>query len=88
MKGVTYHTGSPISGHYRAAVKLEERWWNCNDAVVKIMEERKVVRKLLYPFLQPTVRIFENCNVRKNFWSASAFWPNVIDLPDCVYLEV
>ena len=35
--------GSPIWGHYRAAVKFKEQWRNCNDAVVKIMEEGKVV---------------------------------------------
>ena len=43
LKGVTYHLGSPMSGHYTAAMKFKERWWNCNDAVVKIMEEGKVV---------------------------------------------
>ena len=39
LKGVTHHTGSPMSGHYRAAVKFKERWWNCNDVAVKIMEK-------------------------------------------------
>ena len=43
LKGFTYHLGSPISGHYTAAVKFKGRWWSCNDAVVKIMEEGKVV---------------------------------------------
>ena len=43
LKGVTYHLGSPMSAHYITAVKLKERWWNCNDAVVKIMEEGQVV---------------------------------------------
>ena len=32
-----------MSSHYRAAMKFKERCWNCNDAVVKIMEERKAV---------------------------------------------
>ena len=39
LKGVTHHTGSPMSGHYRAAVKFKERWWNCNDVALKIMEK-------------------------------------------------
>ena len=44
LKGVIiYHSGSPIWGHYRAAVKFKEQWRNCNDAVVKIMEEGKIV---------------------------------------------
>ena len=37
-----------MSDHYRAAVKLKERWWNCNDVVVKTMEERKVVSEAAY----------------------------------------
>ena len=48
LKIVTYHSASPMSGHYTAAVKFKERWWNCNDAVVKIMEEEKVVSKSAY----------------------------------------
>ena len=43
LKGVTYHSESPMSGHYTAAVKFKKRWWNCNDAVVKTMEEGKIV---------------------------------------------
>ena len=35
LKGVTYHSGSPLSEG--------ERWWNCNYKVVKIKEEQKVV---------------------------------------------
>ena len=49
LKGVTYHLGSPMSGHYTAAVKFKERGWNCNDAVVKIMEG-KVVSEAAYIF--------------------------------------
>ena len=45
------------------------------------------VGSCLYPFLQANIRIFEN-NVRWNFWLAGAFWSNVLDLPDYVYLEV
>ena len=48
LKGVTYHSGSPMSGHYTAAVKFKERWWNCNDAVVKSVEEGKVVSEAAY----------------------------------------
>ena len=48
LKGVTYHSGSPMSSHYTATVKFKESWWSCNDAVVKIMEERKVVSKAAY----------------------------------------
>ena len=48
MKGVIYHSGSPMSGHYTAALKLKERWWSCNDAVVKVMEEGKVVSEAAY----------------------------------------
>ena len=48
LKEVTYHSGSPMSGHYTAAVKFKERWWNCNDAVLKIMEERKLVSDTAY----------------------------------------
>ena len=43
LKGVTYHSGSPMWGHYTAAVKFKKRWWNCNDAVVKTKEEGKIV---------------------------------------------
>ena len=43
MKGVTYN-----SDHYRAAVKFKESLWNCNNAVVKIMEERNVVSEAAY----------------------------------------
>ena len=48
LKEVTYHWGSPMSGHFTAAVKFKERWWNCNDGVVKIMEERKIVLEAAY----------------------------------------
>ena len=48
LKGVTYHSGSSMSGHYTAAVKFKERLWNCNDAGVKVMEEGKVVSKTAY----------------------------------------
>ena len=48
LKGGTYDLGSPMSGHYTAAVKFKEKWWNCNDAVVKIMEEGKVVSEAAY----------------------------------------
>ena len=48
LKGVTYHSGNPVSGHYTAAVKFKERWWNCNNAVEKIMEEGKVVSEAAY----------------------------------------
>ena len=48
LKGATYHLGSPMSGYYTAAVKFKERWWNCNDAVLKIMEERKLVSDTAY----------------------------------------
>ena len=48
LKGLTYHSESPTSGHYTAAVKFGERWWNCNDAVVKSMKEGKVVSKAAY----------------------------------------
>ena len=64
LKGVTYHSESPMSGHYTAAVKFKKRWWNCNDAVVKTMEEGKSVRRCFYPFLHANMRIFENYNVR------------------------
>ena len=40
--------GSPMSAHYTAAVKFKERWWNCNDTVVKIMEKGKVVLEAAY----------------------------------------
>ena len=50
LKGVAYHLGSPISGHYTAVVKFKEREWNCNDAVVKLMEEGKVVLEAAYIF--------------------------------------
>ena len=43
LKAVTCHSGSPVSGHYTAAVKIKERSWNYNDAVTKSMEEGKVV---------------------------------------------
>ena len=48
LKGVRYHSGSPMSGHYTAAVKFKKRLWNCNDAVVKIMEEGKVLSEAAY----------------------------------------
>ena len=48
LRGVTYHSGSPMSGHCTVAVKFKKRWWNCNDAVVKIMEEGKVVSEAAY----------------------------------------
>ena len=51
LKGVTYHLRSPMSGHYTAAAKFKERGWNCNDAVVKIMEERKEVSETAYILL-------------------------------------
>ena len=50
LMGVAYHLGSPISGHYTAVVKFKEREWNCNDAVVKIMEEGTVVLEAAYIF--------------------------------------
>ena len=37
-----------MSGYYAAAVKFKERWWNCNEAVVKSMEEGKVVSEAAY----------------------------------------
>ena len=48
LKDVTYHLGSPMSGHYTAAVKFKERWWNCNNAVVKSVEEGKIVSGAVY----------------------------------------
>ena len=51
LKGVTYHLRSPMSGHYTAAAKFKGRGWNCNDAVVKIMEERKEVSETAYILL-------------------------------------
>ena len=48
LKRVTYDSRSPMSRHYRAAVKFKERWWNCNDAVIKIIEEGKVVSESAY----------------------------------------
>ena len=48
LKDITYHSESSISGHYKAAVNFKERWWNCNDAVVKRMEEGKVVLDAAY----------------------------------------
>ena len=48
LKGVSYHSGSLMSGHYTVAVKFKEKWWNCHDAVVKIMEEGKVVSEAAY----------------------------------------
>ena len=44
LNGVTY----PMSGHYTAAVKFKERWWKCNDAVVKSVKEKKVVLEAAY----------------------------------------
>ena len=71
LRGVTYHSGSPMSGHCTVAVKFKKRWWNCNDAVVKIMEEGKVrkgsIGSCLYTLLQANVRIFENYNVNRVF---------------------
>ena len=48
LKGVTCHSGSPMSGHYTVAVKFKEGWWNCNDGVVKSMDEGKVVSEAVY----------------------------------------
>ena len=48
LKAVTYHSGSPAAGHYTAAVKYDEEWWNCNDALVKRMEDGKVVSESAY----------------------------------------
>ena len=48
LKGVTYHSGSPILGHYTVTVKFKERWWNCKDVVVKNMDEGKVVLEAAY----------------------------------------
>ena len=48
LKDITYHSQSSISGHCKAAVNFKERWWNCNDAVVKRMEEGKVVLDAAY----------------------------------------
>ena len=48
LKRVKYHCWSPMSGYYRAAVKFKGRWWNCNDVVIKNMEERKVVPETTY----------------------------------------
>ena len=40
-----------MSGHYAAAMKLKQRWWNCNDAAAESMEEGKVVPESAYiPF--------------------------------------
>ena len=48
LKRFVFHSGSPLSDHYTEAVKFKGRWWNRNDAVVKIMEERKVVSEAAY----------------------------------------
>ena len=48
LKGVTYHSVSPMSRHYIAAVKFKERWWNYNEVVVKSMAEKKIVSKAAY----------------------------------------
>ena len=44
LNGVTY----PMSGYYTAAVKFKEEWWNCNDAVIKSVEEKKVLSEVAY----------------------------------------
>ena len=56
LKGATYHSVSPMSCHYIAAVKFKESWWNYNEAVVKIMAERKVVSEAAY------ILFTSNCN--------------------------
>ena len=48
LKRGTYHLESPISGHFTVAVKFKERLWNCNDAVIKSIEEGKVVSEAAY----------------------------------------
>ena len=48
LKGVTYYSGSPMSDRYTVPVKFKERWWNCNDAIVKTMEEGKVLSEAVY----------------------------------------
>ena len=42
--GVKY----PMSGYYTAEVKFKEEWWNCNDAVIKSVEEKKVLSEVAY----------------------------------------
>ena len=37
-----------MSGYYTAAVKFKEEWWNCNDAVIKSVEEKKVLSEVAY----------------------------------------
>ena len=48
LKRGMHHLGSLILGHYTAEVKIKERWWNCNDAMLKSMEEGKVVAEAAY----------------------------------------
>ena len=48
LKGVTYHSRNQMSGHYTAARKFKERWWNCTDAVVKSIEEGEVLSEAAY----------------------------------------
>ena len=48
LKGATYYSGRPLSGHYTVAVKFKERWWNCDDAVIKIIEEGNVALEVAY----------------------------------------
>ena len=48
LKGATYYSGRPLWGHYTVAVKFKERWWNCDDAVIKIIEEGNVALEVAY----------------------------------------
>ena len=58
--------------HCTGAVKFKEKWWNCNDAVIEIMDEG--VESCLYPFFQTNVMIFEkmqwcNLTLAQQFWA-------------------
>ena len=72
LEGVKNHLGSPMPCHCTVAVKFKERWWNCNDAVIEIMDEG--VESFLYPFFHTNVMIFEkmqwcNLTLAQRFWA-------------------
>lgn len=43
LVGTVNHVGSLQSGHYSSNVKVDSRWFHCNDAFVGSTEEKIVI---------------------------------------------
>ena len=54
LKGVTYHSGSPTSGHYTGTVNFKERWRNCNDDKTVTGDRNHELKGVTYHSGSPT----------------------------------